>query len=192
MVKKKIPIDEVSLAWEAIRRKPQRIGLGSTEGKKEVNEEEKTEENENLEQAIIPKQKNEFVSILPSAKEERIQNLERSLDAGPVKEEKEKKPKEVQYGFKQSAKKYSTGESLTAFRSEELVRPEQTIRQIIRVPQMRDSFHEARQVREFMPPSPDEERQYSFDKFSELKTTELNNPLKSRDLMKAKYTREEE
>jgi len=186
MQKKKIPTDEVSLAWEAIRK--------SKKKSEEANEEKPEEENETLEETITPAEKSEFVSILPQAREERNQNLENSL-AGteePIKEEGEKKPREVQYGFKQQSKKYSTGESSTAFRAEEVARPEQTIRQIIRAPQMREAFHEARQVREFMP-SAEEDREYSLNKFSELKTTELQNPLlKERELMKAKYAREEE
>jgi hypothetical protein len=148
-------------------------------------------EEETLEQAIFPEQKSEFVSILPEAREERNQNLENSLDAGTLPVEgssEEKKPKEVQYGFKQQAKKYSTGESLTAFRGEDFAaRPAQVMRDMMMVPQRQEFMHEARQFKEFMP----EAKEYSL-RPGEIKITEAIKPLKEKEFMQKKYITSDE
>lgn len=99
---KKVISDEVTLAWEAIKRKP---NPKAEKGKEEKEKSDESEEKENLEETIIPKEKSEFISTLPEkapSLEFTKQNLESSLGPRTANEEKKE---EDEKGY-QSPKSY--------------------------------------------------------------------------------------
>jgi len=90
---KKIIKDEVSLAWEVLKKKTKREKNDKEEKKEEAKENEKEEEP--LEESVTPKERTEFFSILPEKapsleSSKASQDLESSVGRAPKETEEEK------------------------------------------------------------------------------------------------------
>ena len=126
--------DEVSLAWEALKKKIKKENVERTAGSSKEDAGENLEtEKENLEETLNPsEEKFEFKSILPEKAPslEFSENLEETVNFAPQEEEKKEEKKE---GFD-----YSTKPSYTTARDDDNEResPIVSLRQFAQAPQV--------------------------------------------------------